>query len=163
MDLDNELQVYVRMKPCQETNSTLSICGNHIIVSPPTSSVSFKIRHNSGTGKKHTKTLEKFKFNKIYDSSVNQEHLFKDSALSLVQDFLMCKNVLLFTYGANSAGKTYTMLGNAEDAGLIPRSLDVIFNSLKDKLVENILFKPHLTKQVIQLNHHQIEAEELQR
>jgi hypothetical protein len=27
----------------------------------------------------------------------------------------MGKNALLFTYGANSAGKAYTMLGNVED------------------------------------------------
>ncbi|EFX62842.1 hypothetical protein DAPPUDRAFT_67661, partial [Daphnia pulex] len=47
---------------------------------------------------------------------------------NFVQDFLMGKNALLFTYGANSAGKTYTMLGNVEDAGLLLRSLDVVFN-----------------------------------
>lgn len=39
---------------------------------------------------------------------------------------------LLFTYGISSSGKTYTMEGTPQDGGLLPRSLDVIFNSIKD-------------------------------
>jgi kinesin family protein 20 len=158
MDLHDEMQVYVRIKPCDEKNGTLSITGNHIIVTPPKDSVSFKNRNNSGT-----KTLQKFKFNKIYDATVKQEHLFKDSALNLVQDFLMGKNALLFTYGATSAGKTYTMLGNIRDAGLIPRSLDVVFNSLEDRLLKNPVLKPLALNEVMKLNLNQIEAEELER
>ncbi|XP_046438329.1 kinesin-like protein KIF20B isoform X1 [Daphnia pulex] len=158
MDLHDEMQVYVRIKPCDEKKGTLSITGNHIIVTPPKDSVSFKNRNNSGT-----KTLQKFKFNKIYDATVKQEHLFKDSALNLVQDFLMGKNALLFTYGATSAGKTYTMLGNIRDAGLIPRSLDVVFNSLEDRLLKNPVLKPLALNEVMKLNLNQIEAEELER
>jgi hypothetical protein len=75
----------------------------------------------------------------------------------------MGKNALLFTYGANSAGKTYTMLGNVEDAGLILRSLDVVFNSLKDRLLKNPVLKPLALNEVMKLNHNQIEAEELER
>lgn len=118
LDVNEEMQVYVRIKPSKDDTSILSISGNHIVVQPSKDSASFKNRSNAGT-----KTLQKFKFNKIYDAKVTQEQLFKDSALNLVQDFLMCKNALVFTYGATSAGKTYTMLGTIRDAGLIPRSL----------------------------------------
>ena len=118
MDLNEEMQVYVRIKPSKDDTSILSISGNHIIVQPSKDSISFKNRSNAGT-----KTLQKFKFNKIYDAKVTQDQLFKDSAINLVQDFLLSKNALVFTYGATSAGKTYTMLGTIRDAGLIPRSL----------------------------------------
>ncbi|KAK4016551.1 hypothetical protein OUZ56_031508 [Daphnia magna] len=158
MDLSEEMQVYVRIKPCEEKSSTLSIVGNHIIVNPPKDSVSFKNRNNAGT-----KTLQKFKFNKIYDASVNQDYLFKDSALNLVQDFLMGKNTLLFTYGATSAGKTYTMLGSIRDAGLIPRSLDVVFNSIEDRLLKSPILKPLALNEVMKLNLNQIDAEEVER
>ncbi|KAI9557627.1 Tryptophanyl-tR synthetase-like protein [Daphnia sinensis] len=158
MDLSEEMQVYVRIKPCEDKSSTLSIVGNHIIVNPPKDSVSFKNRNNAGT-----KTLQKFKFNKIYDASINQDYLFKDSALNLVQDFLMGKNTLLFTYGATSAGKTYTMLGSVRDAGLIPRSLDVVFNSIEDRLLKSPILKPLALNEVMKLNHNQIDAEEVER
>lgn len=158
LELNEEMEVYVRIKPSDGHNSILSISGNHIIVQPPKDSISFKNRNNAGT-----KTLQKFKFNKIYDSSINQEELFKDSALNLVQDFLMGKNTLLFTYGATSAGKTYTMLGSVRNAGLIPRSMDVVFNSLEGQLLKNPILKPLGLTEVMKLNLNQIDAEEGER
>jgi hypothetical protein len=37
---------------------------------------------------------------------------------------------LLFTYGVTGSGKTYTMIGNPTDPGLLQRCLDSIFNSI---------------------------------
>lgn len=37
---------------------------------------------------------------------------------------------LLFTYGITSSGKTYTMTGHPKDQGILPRALDVLFNSI---------------------------------
>lgn len=37
---------------------------------------------------------------------------------------------MLFTYGITSSGKTYTMTGTPDDQGLMPRCLDVLFNSI---------------------------------
>lgn len=158
LEITEEMQVYVRIKPSKEDGNVLSIQDNFIVVQPPRDSASFKNKNNAGT-----KTLQKFKFNKIYDSSISQEKLFKDSALNLVQDFLLGKNTLLFTYGATSAGKTYTMLGSVREAGLLPRSLDVIFNSLEERLLKNPLLKPLALNDVMRLNCQQMEAEELER
>ena len=41
----------------------------------------------------------------------------------------MC-TALLFAYGVTNSGKTYTMTGSAQDQGILPRCLDVIFNSI---------------------------------
>lgn len=37
---------------------------------------------------------------------------------------------LLFTYGVTGSGKTFTMTGSPGQGGLLPRSLDMIFNSV---------------------------------
>ena len=37
---------------------------------------------------------------------------------------------LLFTYGVTGSGKTFTMTGAPGDGGLLPRSLDMLFNSI---------------------------------
>lgn len=158
LDLNEEMQVYVRVKPCQEASGILTITNNHILVNPSKDSVSFKNRSNFGA----TKALQKFKFNKIYEAGTNQEQLFKDSALNMVQDFLLNQNTLIFTYGATSAGKTYTMLGTVGNAGLIPRSLDVMFNSLEGRLLSSPLLKPLALNEIMKLNAQQIEAEEME-
>ena len=41
---------------------------------------------------------------------------------------------VLFTYGITGSGKTYTMMGPLNNPGLIPRSFDVIFNSIGSDL-----------------------------
>lgn len=49
----------------------------------------------------------------------------------------MGKGGLLFSYGVSNSGKTYTIQGGAEgsqegeEKGLIPRAIDVIFNSIE--------------------------------
>ena len=40
-----------------------------------------------------------------------------------MQEFLEGQNQLIFTYGATSSGKTYTIQGTNEDPGIIPRSV----------------------------------------
>ena len=53
----------------------------------------------------------------------------------MVRDFLEGQNQLLFTYGATSAGKTYTIQGVPGDSGIMPRAVDVIFNTVGDRMV----------------------------
>lgn len=42
----------------------------------------------------------------------------------------LCIAALLFAYGVTSTGKTHTMTGTPQDQGVLPRCLDVIFNSI---------------------------------
>ena len=51
------------------------------------------------------------------------------------QNTQMCGCVfagLLFSYGITSSGKTYTMTGTPDDQGILPRCLDVLFNSIQN-------------------------------
>ena len=52
--------------------------------------------------------------------------------LPLVKDLLCEKNGLLFTYGVTGSGKTHTMQGSNQEGGLLPRAIDVIFNSMEE-------------------------------
>jgi hypothetical protein len=51
-----------------------------------------------------------------------------------VEDFLQGRNQLLFTYGATCSGKTFTIQGETENPGILPRALDVLFNTINNKL-----------------------------
>lgn len=52
------------------------------------------------------------------------------SNISSVSTWFLIFPGLLFTYGVTGSGKTYTMTGSAGQGGLLPRSLDMIFNSI---------------------------------
>ncbi|GAA5880323.1 hypothetical protein JCM3774_006728 [Rhodotorula dairenensis] len=65
----------------------------------------------------------------------SQGAFFRSTTLPLVRDFLQKgENCLLFAYGPTGSGKTYTVQGGSGDeAGLLPRVVDVVWRSLEGK------------------------------
>lgn len=61
------------------------------------------------------------------------------------------RNQLLFTCGATSSGKTYTIQGIPENPGLLPRALDVIFNSIGEQQMIGLELKPNCFNRVVQM------------
>ena len=86
----------------------------------------------------------------MFGEDCKQEQVFDRLAFPLVADLMQGKNGrlsvlnqtssinysfcigLLFAYGITNSGKTYTINGEPEEAGVLPRSLDVIFNTIAD-------------------------------
>ena len=46
--------------------------------------------------------------------------------LPKLKEFFEGRNQLIFTYGATSSGKTFTIQGISEKPGILPRALDSI-------------------------------------
>ncbi|KZT23854.1 kinesin-domain-containing protein [Neolentinus lepideus HHB14362 ss-1] len=74
-----------------------------------------------------------YTFSHVFPTSTPQSEFFTQTTLPLVQDLLDGQNGLLFAYGVTNSGKTYTVQGGNEEggAGILPRTLDVIFNSIE--------------------------------
>ena len=81
-----------------------------------------------------------FKF--VFPEDSTQKDVFEEIAYPLVQDLLNGKDGLLFTYGITSSGKTYTLTGNCLNPGILPRTLDVIFNTIDQRQCRKFIFKP---------------------
>lgn len=52
-----------------------------------------------------------------------------------MEKVLNAQNGLIFAYGVTNSGKTYTIQGGnardgAEESGLLPRAIDVVYNSI---------------------------------
>ncbi|EAU93227.2 kinesin-like protein KIF23 [Coprinopsis cinerea okayama7 len=73
-----------------------------------------------------------YTFSHVFPPETQQVDFFTKTTLPLVKDLLQGQNGLLFTYGVTNSGKTYTVQGGSEPgtAGILPRTLDVIFNSI---------------------------------
>ncbi|XP_065176152.1 kinesin-like protein KIF20B isoform X1 [Sycon ciliatum] len=111
--------------------------GHQIEIHAPEESATFK-----NGSRNPAENSWRFKFSSVLSPSAGQQDVFETTLLENVQDFVTGQNTLVFTYGATNGGKTYTMLGKPSDAGLIPRTLDTIFNSIKDRLGKPYEMKP---------------------
>ncbi|KAM4593886.1 kinesin-like protein KIF23 isoform 3-T3 [Odontesthes bonariensis] len=83
-----------------------------------------------------------YSFKKVFGINTTQMELFEDVAKPLVKDLIHCKNGLLFTYGVTGSGKTFTMTGSPGEGGLLPRSLDMLFNSIGPFQAKRYVLKP---------------------
>lgn len=95
----------------------------------------------------------KFEFNQIFDGDAKQCEIYNAISAPIIQDVIQGYNCTLYSYGASGTGQNYTMIGkgaisssvtalptvslrtqqmdDASDAGLIPRTLNNLFDSLK--------------------------------
>lgn len=149
------LQVYLRVRPftSAETNSgesqdcvTIEL-PDTVLLKPPSSSLSARL----STDKGFPQTGQHFQFSQVYGPETTQRELFAGTVKDLVKDVLEGRNSLVFTYGVTNAGKTFTFLGPDSDAGILPRSLDVIFSSINEKVFPGMSIKPHRCREFTRL------------
>ncbi|KAK3913580.1 Kinesin-like protein KIF23 [Frankliniella fusca] len=129
------VQVFCRLRPMQndsdQTCMTI-ISPQSIQVSPPDTSANYR----AGSAKDVI-----FSFKKVFDETVGQKEIFETVGLPLVKSLLDGRNGLLFAYGVTGSGKTYTMNGGPQDGGIMPRCLDVLFNSIAHYQAKKYTFK----------------------
>ena len=124
----------------KDDNSIVSLESDHqLAITAPPDSAAYK---NSVNGK--GKLTHRFTFTKIFAQSTEQSDIFGQIVKPRLQDFVEGRSQLLFTYGATCSGKTFTIQGDSSRPGILPRALDVLFNSIKNNHIdpESISIKP---------------------
>ncbi|XP_004643316.1 kinesin-like protein KIF20A [Octodon degus] len=105
----------------------------------------------------------KFTFSQIFGPEVGQASFFNLTVKEMVKDVLKGQNWLIYTYGVTNSGKTHTIQGTTKDGGILPRSLALIFNSLRGQLHPTADLKPLLSNEVVWLDSKQIRQEEMKK
>ncbi|NXH92429.1 KI20B protein, partial [Edolisoma coerulescens] len=103
--------------------------------------------------------LQKFTFSQVFGPETTQEEFFEGTMKQPVQDFLDGYNRLVFTYGVTNAGKTYTFQGTEDDVGILPRTMDMLFKSIRGKLYTAMDLKPYRCRDYIKLTENQVREE----
>ncbi|KAE9620732.1 putative minus-end-directed kinesin ATPase [Lupinus albus] len=124
LELKGNIRVFCRVRPLLPDE----ICSTEgKIFSYPTSmEASGRDIDLTQSGQKHS-----FTFDKVFTPEATQEDVFVEIS-QLVQSALDGYKVCIFAYGQTGSGKTYTMMGrpgHPEEKGLIPRSLEQIFQA----------------------------------
>ncbi|KAJ8477062.1 hypothetical protein OPV22_020789 [Ensete ventricosum] len=124
LELKGNIRVFCRVRPLLLDTDSGGTDGD--VVSYPTSLEYL----GCGIDLTHNAQKYSFTFDKVFNEA-SQEDVFVEIS-QLVQSALDGYKVCIFAYGQTGSGKTYTMMGNTEHAeqkGLIPRSLEQIFQT----------------------------------
>ena len=83
-------------------------------------------------------TAKLFTYDCVCDAGVSQESVFEQTALPLVDSVLDGVNACVFASGATGSGKTYTMVGDECEPGIMTRSLHELFNRIGSRDQVNV-------------------------
>ena len=87
---------------------------------------------NGATNPNNIRTKEQtLAFDYAFDQFEGQEEIFSCTTKFLISGVTNGFNATVFAYGATGAGKTYTMLGNEENPGIMSLTLNELFNKIK--------------------------------
>ncbi|XP_067464077.1 kinesin-like protein KIF20A isoform X2 [Thunnus thynnus] len=110
-----------------------------------------------------TQSIHKFSFSKIFGPETTQQQFYECSMKKMVKDVLQGENRLLYTYGVTNSGKTYTIQGTGQEAGLLPRALASLFRKLQGRLYGGMDLKPVMYQDVRHLDPGEVRVEEIRR
>ena len=110
----------------QNPKETLKIMNRKVVILlDPTSSTSISNLNNNPRNRDQTMA-----FDFAFDKTETQEQVFTCTTKFLLDGVVNGYNATVFAYGATGAGKTYTMLGTEEHPGIMPLTLEELFNKI---------------------------------
>ncbi|NXG73546.1 CENPE protein, partial [Baryphthengus martii] len=68
-----------------------------------------------------------FSYDRVFHSNNNTQQLYEGVAAPIIQSAVQGYNGTIFAYGQTASGKTYTMMGNQESVGIIPKAIQHVF------------------------------------
>ncbi|XP_055977045.1 kinesin-like protein KIF20B [Sorex fumeus] len=147
------LQVYLRVRPFtqsekeQETQGCVYSLDSQTIMLKDPQSIPGRLSEKSST-----QMAQKFSFSKVFGPETTQKEFFRDCTMQQIKDLLKGESRLIFTYGLTNSGKTYTFQGTEENVGILPRTLNVLFDILQGRLYTKMNLKPHRSREYLRLS-----------
>ncbi|MEW5299077.1 MAG: hypothetical protein WDW36_002126 [Sanguina aurantia] len=83
-----------------------------------------------------------YSFSRVFSESTTQAAYFQETAGPMVSDLLNFRHKVnvVMAYGSSGSGKTFTIEGTAEEAGLIPRAIQKIFTDQAPQLCVQVSY-----------------------
>ncbi|KAM6453769.1 kinesin-like protein KIF20A isoform 3-T4 [Liasis olivaceus] len=162
-ELYQPLKVYLRVRPFSKAelenneNQDCLIIENQETVTLQAPKELAPIKNNE---KKIGQSAHQFTFTKVFGPDTTQNEFFEGTMKDIVKAYLNGRNGLVFTYGVTNAGKSFTVQGCPKDGGILPRSLDMIFNHIKGRQYSKMNLKPCFSNFTKRLNDMQVKQEE---
>ncbi|ELK15999.1 kinesin-like protein KIF18A [Pteropus alecto] len=146
-DLCHHMKVVVRVRPentkekTTEFHKVVHVVDKHILVfDPKQQEISFfhgKKTVNRDITKRQNKDL-KFVFDAVFDETSTQLEVFEHTTKPILRSFLNGYNCTVLAYGATGAGKTHTMLGSADEPGVMYLTMLDLYKSMDEIKEEKV-------------------------
>lgn len=160
-----KMQVILRIRPANPAPRNKNQADAYLVENPTTLLVrNFSSNDSARRGKTagdNHQTFRKFTFHQIFNLKIDQAQFFDEAIRPAVIDFLNSQDSSMISYGSADAGKTYTLFGHIDDAGIIPRSICLIFSSIN--CTESPRYKPVPSQFVVPLDETEQESEKQNR
>lgn len=127
LNSNNNLSADPWMFKICENNNTILLVNQEICVGP--------YQQENKEKSEYKQTPQTFIFSKVFEMTSTQKDVFEVTCLPLLEDLIKNKKSgLLFTYGLTNSGKTYTMIGEPSNPGILPMALNYIIKSGEQSL-----------------------------
>ncbi|XP_062518729.1 kinesin-like protein KIF20A isoform X2 [Corticium candelabrum] len=153
-DLEQSLDVYLRVKPPETAVDDMCVnitSSQTVEARAPSSSLAYR----NNTRKRRPATY-KFSFSRVFPPSSSQTDMFRATCQPVIAALISdMQSSLVFSFGVTNSGKTFTIEGTQQDAGVLPRSLDVLFNSVGPRLMVDTIFRPEKYNDISEMDEQQ--------
>ncbi|CAJ1335278.1 unnamed protein product [Effrenium voratum] len=114
------ISVVARLRPCPKPSSTVRVADKELVVQVPRGSdtINNQVEEYS------------FRFARVFGPDAAQQQVFDFVAKDMVLGAMDGVNCSIFAYGQTGSGKTHTICGDHKDRGIIPRSLNCLFDAI---------------------------------
>uniref|UniRef100_A0A0G4F7J4 Kinesin motor domain-containing protein n=1 Tax=Chromera velia CCMP2878 TaxID=1169474 RepID=A0A0G4F7J4_9ALVE len=123
-DLKGKIRVFVRVRPRWPSEFTEDEAACVEVEDEFCVKLMPSMRHGPGGPPKG------FCFDRCFGEEATQMEVFSETQ-KLTESFIDGYNVCIFAYGQTGSGKTFTMQGNEEHKGLVPRAVEFLFRQLE--------------------------------
>ncbi|GAB66143.1 kinesin [Plasmodium cynomolgi strain B] len=126
----SNVKVAVRIKPISESEENIvSIFNkNYVLIEKENQKECYLLSQK--------KKQATYVFDVVFDVNATQENVFLHTAKPLIPHVFKGVNGTVFAYGATGSGKTYTMLDDKNQNGIVQLSLLELFTIIKEKKYE---------------------------
>ncbi|CAA9987861.1 kinesin-8, putative [Plasmodium knowlesi strain H] len=128
----SNVKVAVRIKPISESEENIvSIFNkNYVLIEKENQKECYLLSQK--------KKQATYVFDVVFDVNATQENVFLHTAKPLIPHVFKGVNGTVFAYGATGSGKTYTMLDDKNQNGIVQLSLLELFTIIKEKKYEKV-------------------------
>lgn len=109
--------------------------------------------HNTPRGGSPAHTVNRkaqlFQFHNVFNPETTTAQLYKEAATPLVEYLFEGYNGTIMAYGISGSGKTHTMIGNPQEPGFVPRTIQELLDRAESK--EEDSWQIHLSMSVVQV------------
>ncbi|XP_058836738.1 kinesin-like protein KIF13A isoform X1 [Topomyia yanbarensis] len=141
--MSDKIKVAVRVRPFNRRE--LELATENVIEMDGSQTI---LKYPATLDKMERKPPKLFAFDHCFYSTdpdaehfASQQVVFDNMGRDILDNAFQGYNACIFAYGQTGSGKSYTMMGNQESKGIIPRLCDELFASIAAKQTDELTYK----------------------